>query len=147
MALFRKCLFSGGKLFVVSRQCLRSNFTGTGFSYQFDGWYTPPARNVKPFKSDTTAIVCGWAAARPKHVKRYTDIYSEELGIGAHGYTMPMELFFSAGHAGQRRVAEDLVRFLETKNSGKNILIHSFSNNGFAFYIHLSQVLKALDPK
>ena len=39
-------------------------------------------------------------------------------------------------------VAEETIEVIAKENTGKNIIVHCFSNNGFNFYKHVSQLLK-----
>ena len=110
--------------------------------FQYDGWYQAPLTNTEPLVKDSTALVLGWAGAQPKYVQSYSKMYSGELGIGAHGYILPMELTFNYDQSAQRRLAEEMVKVVSQENSGKKIFIHCFSNNGMNFYKHVSQILK-----
>ena len=97
---------------------------------------------VKPYKKDTTALVLGWAGSQPRYVQAYTKFYANELGIGAHGFTLPMEYTFSYDQDRQREIAQKCIDVINSENSGKKLIIHCFSNNGFAMYKHISQQLK-----
>ena len=110
--------------------------------FHYNGWWHPPAKNVKTHSKDITALVLGWAGSQPKYVQAYTKLYANELGIGAHGYTLPMELAFAYDQDSQRKIAEECLEVLSKENSGKKILIHCFSNNGAIMYKHVSQILK-----
>ena len=68
-------------------------------------------------------------------------------GIGAHGYTMPMEAFFGYDQPRQSEMARQCLEKVAEENSGKNIIIHCFSNNGFTMYKHTSKQLKAQPHK
>lgn len=109
-------------------------------SFSYDGWYQKPQKVA--IKPNTTAIVLGWAGSQQKHVQKYTEVYSQELGIGAHGYIMPMEVTFSYDQKLQRKLAQECLNQVLKENSGHNLIIHCFSNNGFGVYKHISQILK-----
>ena len=110
--------------------------------YHYDGWWHPPKKNLIPHRKDTTALILGWARSQPKHVETYTKLYANELGIGAHGYKLPMELAFEYDQDCQKKLAEKCLEVIGKQNSGKHIFIHCFSNNGFIFYQHVSKLLK-----
>ena len=110
--------------------------------YHYDGWYHPP-NGIKPIRQNTTALVLGWAGSQPKYVQVYSKLFAQEFGIGAHGYTLPMELIFGYDQEAQRKLAEEAIQVLAKENTGKNIIVHCFSNNGFNFYKHVSQLLKS----
>ena len=110
--------------------------------YHYDGWWHPPKKNIIPHRKNTTALVLGWARSQPKHVETYTKLYANELGIGAHGYKLPMELAFEYDQDCQQKLAEKCLEVIGKQNSGKNVFIHCFSNNGFVFYQHVSKLLK-----
>ena len=116
-------------------------------NFHYNGWWHPPAKDVKPYTKDTTALVLGWAGSQPKYVQAYTKLYSNDLGIGAHGFTLPMEVTFSYDQEIQREIAQKCLDVISKENSGNKIVIHCFSNNGFALYKHVSQLLKEKSNK
>ena len=131
-------LWRGQKIFL---KCKMSDILARNLTY--DGWYHPPSNKKTKIQENVTALVLGWAGSHQKNVQKFTQMYSNELGIGAHGYIMPMELCFNYDQPGQRQLAEHLVeKVLIEQNTGQRILIHCFSNNGFNFYKHVSLVLK-----
>ena len=75
-------------------------------------------------------------------MKKYTQLYASELGLGAHGYILPMEITFSYNQAKIKQVAQLLLEAVAKENSGKKLLIHCFSNNGLQLYKHVSELLK-----
>ena len=107
-----------------------------------DFFQNPYFKSVKPHREDTTALVLGWALSEPKHVKVYTKLYADEFGIGSHCYTLPMEVMASYDQDEQRKLAKECLEVISKQNNGKKIFIHCFSNNGFIFYQHMSQLLK-----
>ena len=108
----------------------------------YDGWYDAPSKEVKPFIEDSTVLVLGWAGAQQKHVQSYSRMYAGELGLGAHGYTLPMELTFSYDQDAQKKLAQDMIEVVSKENTGKRLFLHCFSNNGLNFYKHVSKLLK-----
>ena len=111
--------------------------------YHYDGWYHPPQNGVEPIRQNTTALILGWAGSQPRYVQVYSKLFAQEFGIGAHGYTLPMELTFNYDQKAQRKLAEETIEVIAQENSGHNIIVHCFSNNGFNFYKHVSQLLKS----
>lgn len=109
--------------------------------FHYNGWYNPPNPDVKPIAENTTALIFGWAGAQPKYVQSYSKLYANEFGIGAHGYILPMDLTFSYDQDTQRRLAQECLEEVRKVNTGKNLVIHCFSNNGLAFHKHVSQIL------
>jgi len=110
--------------------------------HSYDGWYERPSADATKITKDTTVIICGWAQANPRHVKAYTKMYASKMGIGAHGYIMPMEITYKFDQTLQSELARQCLERVAQQNTGKNIILHCFSNNGFAFYRHLSILLK-----
>jgi len=55
---------------------------------------------------------------------------------------MPMEIAFTFDQTLQSELAQQCLDRVAKQNTGKNIVIHSFSDNGFSFYKHLSILLK-----
>ena len=100
--------------------------------------------NSKPFKSffKIFYFFAGWAGSSPKHVQKYTQLYASEFGIGAHGYILPMELYFSYDQKKISEMSTELVQQLAKQHSGKRILFHFFSNNGLGMYKSLTKMLK-----
>ena len=115
--------------------------------FHYDGWYHPPKSDIEPIRKNTTALILGWAGSQPKYVQLYSKLFANEFGIGAHGYTLPMELTFSYDQAAQKKLAEEAIEVMAKENTGKDIIIHCFSNNGFNFYKHVSLLLKAKPHK
>ena len=60
---------------------------------------------------------------------------------------MPMELTFGYDQAAQRDLAQETIEVIAKENTGTDIIIHCFSNNGFNFYKHVSQLLKTKPHK
>jgi hypothetical protein len=109
----------------------------------YDGWYHEPVSPKTPIKSDTTAVILGWAGANRDHVQKYTQLYSNEFGIGAHGYILPMENVFSYDQDSQEQAAHAVIDAIARDNTGQKVVIHCFSNNGFNLYRHVSTLLKS----
>lgn len=109
--------------------------------FHYNGWYNPPNQDVKPIAENTTALIFGWAGAQPKYVQTYSKLYANEFGIGAHGYILPMDLTFNYDQEAQRKLAQECLEQVGKMNTGNKLVIHCFSNNGFAFYKHVSQLL------
>ena len=87
-------------------------------------------------------LYLGWAASFTNHVKKYTQLYANEFGIGAHGYILPMEITFSYDHGRIREIAEHILEEVSKEKTGKRIVLHFFSNNGMALYKHFSELFK-----
>ena len=87
-------------------------------------------------------LYLGWAASFTNHVKKYTQLYANEFGIGAHGYILPMEITFSYNHGRIREIAEYILEEVSKEKTGKRIVLHFFSNNGLAFYKHFSELFE-----
>ena len=111
-------------------------------NYHYDGWWNPPAKNVFPQNKNTTVLILGWAGSQQKHVETYTKLYANEFGIGAHGYSLPMEIAFSYNQKVQQKLAQECIEVIRKENPDAKIIIHSFSNNGGIFYQHVSRLLK-----
>ena len=82
--------------------------------------------DIQPFVKDTTALIFGWAGSQPRYVQAYNKIYANELGIGAYGYTLPMEYTFSYDQSTQRKIAQRCL----------NVIKGMFSNN-VQFYTYI----------
>ena len=87
-------------------------------------------------------LYSGWAGSSPKNVQKYTQFYASEFGIGAHGYILPMEIYFSYDLKKISQISKELVQQLAKQHSGKRILFHFFSNNGLGMYKPLTTILK-----
>ena len=72
--------------------------------YHYDGWYHPPQNGVEPIRQNTTALILGWAGSQPRYVQVYSKLFAQEFGIGAHGYTLPMELTFNYDQEAQKKL-------------------------------------------
>ena len=83
----------------------------------------------------------GWAASQQNHVQKYTHLYSSGLGIGAHGYTLPMDITFTYNHHKCDEIAQILLEKVTKENTGKQIVLHFFSDNGMLLYKHLTRKL------
>ena len=53
-----------------------------------------------------------------------------------------MKITFSYDHQKQREIFQSLLKVVGRKNSGKKVIFHFFSNNGFNFYKHTSECMK-----
>ena len=83
----------------------------------------------------------GWAASQQNHVQKYTQLYSSGMGIGAHGYTLPMDITFTYNHQKCDEIAQILLEKVTKENTGKQIVLHFFSDNGMLLYKHLTRKL------
>ena len=89
----------------------------------------------------THFTILGWAASQQNHVKKYTQLYSTEIGIGAHGYTLPMDITFTYDHKKCDDIAQILLEKVTKENTGKQLVLHFFSDNGMLLYKHLTRKL------
>ena len=78
----------------------------------YDGWYDRPPEEVRSKKQGTTAIVFGWANSDPRHVRKYTQMYASQLGIGAHGCILPMDALYAFDQARQSSLARQCLQVL-----------------------------------
>ena len=84
----------------------------------------------------------GWAASQQIHVQKYTQLYSSGMGIGAHGYILPMDITFSFDQQKCEKIAQLLLKTVTKENTGKQLVLHFFSNNGLLLYKHLARKLE-----
>ena len=78
----------------------------------YDGWYDRPPEEVRSKKPGTTAVVFGWANSDPRHVRKYTQMYASQLGIGAHGCILPMDALYAFDQARQSSLARQCLQVL-----------------------------------
>ena len=64
------------------------------------------------------------------------------MGIGAHGYILPMDITFSFDHQKCEKIAQLLLEKVTKENTGKQLVLHFFSNNGLLLYKHLTRKLE-----
>ena len=69
-------------------------------------------------------------------------MYANQLGIGAHGCILPMDALYAFDQARQSILARQCLQAVAQENTGTNVIIHCFSNNGFTMYKHASSQLK-----
>ena len=73
--------------------------------------------DVQPHIKDTTALIFGWAGSQPKYVQAYNRFYANELGIGAFGFTLPMEYTFSYDQFTQHKIAQRCLEVIQGASS------------------------------